>query len=371
MRTRQPPPRRWVVATSVVTVMVLASALGVGGPPPTDPPGVDPARDAQATPQRELEGWFTLAQAERGRDAYMEHCAECHSPDLRARSAYISLYAYPALRGAYFWDRWGGQTVHTLQLVIEHSMPLHAPRSLSGEVYAAITAFILSENGFPPGPRELPGAADGADRLVTLPIEPIYAAPRARAQLVGAPRAAAERPIEPPEAPPASPVDPPVDPADDPGEEAAEAFGAPDEVRDVGEPEEGEEGGEPAEADEARGPDPDTRDGWFTEAQVESGRVLYVSHCTRCHGGAMQGIGVAPSLAGDNFMERWEGESVADLFYVVHALMPLDDQGALHPAASAALVAYVLQQNGFAPGPFELPQSEARLEPFVIESPEE
>jgi cytochrome c len=370
MHMHDRPLRRWTAVIVVAAATVLATALGVGGPPPTDPPGADPARDAavERPAARDLDGWFTLDQADRGREAYAEHCAECHSPDLRARSAYISLYAYPALRGAYFWDRWGGQTVHTLQLVIEQTMPLHAPGTLDGDVYADITAHILRENGFPSGPNELPAAADGGDVLVTMPIEPVFVTAQARAQRVGAERAAAEEPIVRPGAPPASPVDPPLDPADDPGEEAAEAFGTPDEIPTLDEPED-EDAPEPEE--DARGPDPDARDGWFTDVQVEQGRALYLFHCTRCHGGAMQGIGVAPSLAGDNFMERWDGESVADLFYVVHALMPLDDQGALHPAASAALVAYILRQNGFGAGPFELPQSEARLEPFVIERQEE
>jgi mono/diheme cytochrome c family protein len=332
----------------VLAAALLVAALGAmvagqaAGAPPAEPPGGRPdaaAAHAEVDPaQHDIPGWFTVDQAERGRELYATHCAECHSPDLRARSTYISLYAYPALTGAYFWDRWGGQSVHTLLLVIQETMPLHAPGTLDGEEYADITAHILAVNGFPIGDDELPAAADDVERLVAMPIEPDFARPQARAQEV-----AERRPPEPDE------------PVEALAEEPAE------------EPEEPEEE-EPAPEDE---PD-EMRDGWFTEEQVERARAPYFRHCSRCHGVALEGVGVAPSLAGPNFMERWDGESVADLFWVVAELMPLDDQGALTPWTSADLVAYILAQNDFEPGTVELPADERRLEPLVIgEEPED
>jgi S-disulfanyl-L-cysteine oxidoreductase SoxD len=282
-----------------------------------------------------IPGWYTLDQADRGREAYAEHCAECHSPDLRARSAYISLYAYPALTGAYFWDRWSGQTVHALLLVTQESMPLHAPGTLEGDTYADIVAHVLRVNGFPSGDAELPSAQE-VERLVAMPIEPDFARPAARAQRVG------DR-----EEAPEEEVDPQQDMEDDPDE--------PDEPDDPEEPEE-----PVAEAVPARD------DGWFTERQVERARDAYFVHCSRCHGSVMQGVGVAPALSGANFQERWDGESLADLFWVVSELMPLDDQGALDPWTSADLVAYILSQNDYPSGPHQLPPSEEQLEGYVI-----
>lgn len=337
-------PRRGAQDRSIGPAVVLATALLVAalgavvatraaGAAPTEPPAGRPdaaAAHAEVDPARhDIPGWFTLDQAERGREAYASYCAECHSPDLRARSTYISLYAYPALTGAYFWDRWGGQSVHTLLLVIQETMPLHAPGTLDGQEYADIAAHVLAVNGFPSGGDELPAAGDDVERLVAMPIEPDFARPQARAQEVEE-----RRPPEPDESVEAL--------AEEPAEEPEEQ--------------------EPAPEDE---PD-EVRDGWFTEAQVERARDPYFRHCSRCHGVAMQGVGVAPSLSGPNFMARWDGESVADLFWVVSELMPLDDQGALHPWTSADLVAYMLAQNDFEPGTTELPADEQRLEPFVI-----
>jgi cytochrome c len=347
-------------------VVVVAGVVAAQQDPRTAPAGAHGDLDPR---DRGMEGWYTEEQADRGREAYGRYCAECHSPDLRARSTYISLYAYPALTGAYFWDRWGGQTAHALLLVIQETMPLHAPGSLNGDTYADITAHVLRENGFVPGPRDLPAAMDGAERLVAMPIEPSYVRPLARAQAVGAERAEAvraEAERERFESPDASEPDVPEEAEEPAGAHEPGAAADADAAADAEEPA-GEE--EPADADpEAEAA---VRERWFSEAQVQRGRELYQVGCTRCHGGALQGIGVAPSLAGDNFMERWDGESVADLFWVVHQLMPLDDQGTLSSAAAAALVAYILAQNGFEAGVIELPQHEARLEPFVIARQEE
>ena len=326
-KDRSTRPAIVLAAALLVATLGAMVATRAAGAAPAEVPGDRPdaaAAHAEVDPARhDVPGWFTLDQAERGRESYASYCAECHSPDLRARSTYISLYAYPALTGAYFWDRWGGQSVHTLLLVIQETMPPHAPGSLDGEEYADITAHILAVNGFPSGGDELPAAMGDVERLVAMPIEPDFARPQARAQDV-----AERRPPEEPE-----PAEEPEEPEEEPAPEDA-----PDEARD----------------------------GWFTEAQVERARDPYFRHCSRCHGVALQGVGVAPSLSGPNFMERWDGESVADLFWVVAELMPLDDQGSLHPRTSADLVAYILAQNDFEPGANELPPDERRLEPFVI-----
>jgi mono/diheme cytochrome c family protein len=322
----------------LVAVVVAAAARGARAEgPPASPPDPAAAHDEVDAEERGLGGWYTDAQAERGAEAYAEHCAECHSPDLRARSTYISLFGYPALTGAYFWDRWGGQSVHALLLVIQETMPLHAPGTLGGDTYADIAAHVLRVNGFASGARELPAAADAVERLVAMPIEPDFARPQARAREVG---------VRPPEdAPPEEEPEEAPHEAEDPEEEPPE--------------EETPDGDPPEEAE-------DVRDAWFTEAQVERARDPYFRHCSRCHGVTLGGVGVAPSLAGDNFMERWDGESVADLFWVVSELMPLDDQGSLGGRTSADLVAYILAQNGFEAGAIELPADEARLQQFVI-----
>jgi S-disulfanyl-L-cysteine oxidoreductase SoxD len=357
-RGRSPAPSTALVAALLLGVLVAI----VSAQPSVRSAGVpDPAAaHAERDPDDDgLAGWYTDEQAERGRESYLEHCAECHSPDLKARSAYISLYAYPALTGAYFWDRWGGQSVHALLLVTQETMPLHAPGSLDGETYADIAAHVLRVNGFPSGDRDLPAATADVERLVAMPIEPGYARPQARAQEVGVRPPPDDEAPEPAEGAPAGAE------ADDPEPEEAEAEEAePEEAEpEEAEPEEDVEEIEPDELDDESTP---RRDGWFTQAQVDRARPAYARHCARCHGSTMQGIGVAPSLAGENFMARWDGESVADLFWVVDELMPLEDPEAIPPRTAADLVAYILAQNGFEAGAIELPADEDRLTPFVI-----
>jgi S-disulfanyl-L-cysteine oxidoreductase SoxD len=317
--------RGWPLATALarlgtwaaVFLAASASAQDAGA----DERGRGPAISGGGT-------WYTFEQARRGQGAYVEHCASCHSPDLRARSTYISLYANPALKGAFFWDRWDGQSVHTLLLVIEETMPLDAPGSLDGDTYADVMAFILEQNGFEPGNRELPPAAHDPGRLAGMVLERGVARALAQAQEVGAARRAPPADDEPP---------PPFVPAE-----------------------------EPTDDEEAVAPD-EEHDGWFLDIQVERASTVFAERCVRCHGAALQGIGVAPSLAGENFLERWDGERVSDLFWVVRHLMPLDDQGTLLPETAADLVAFILARNGFEAGDRALPPDEAILANYVIE----
>ena len=274
--------------------------------------------------------WYTAEQAERGRQSYLAHCAECHARDLNARAIYIELYGYPALRGTWFLDRWQGESVHTLYQLIRHTMPLDAPGTLAGETYADIVAFILQGNGFPAGDMELPPGNLDQERLRGMFIEPAALAAPAAPQEVravtlreaGAPRGIAAAPTE------------------------QQADGLPEL--------------DPPASEQVRG------GAWYTAEQAVRAEDQYSLHCSRCHGRALQGVGVAPSLAGGNFIERWEGKTVGDLFVVVSALMPADGPGELEPEVYADVVAYLLWRNGFPLGDAELPLDVAALQEMVI-----
>src|SRR5437763_9861202 len=56
-------------------------------------------------------------------------------------------------------------------------------------------------------------------------------------------------------------------------------------------------------------------DGVYTLAQAKRG-ALKSGLCTSCHGDGFVG-GSAPELAGEAFLARWEGRSVADLFDLI------------------------------------------------------
>ena len=93
-------------------------------------------------------------------------------------------------------------------------------------------------------------------------------------------------------------------------------------------------------------------DGVYTLAQAKRG-ALKSGLCTSCHGDSFLG-GSAPELAGDAFLSRWEGRSVADLFDLIRLTMPDDDPGALAREQYADLIAYILAVNKFPEGRTEI-----------------
>lgn len=324
-----PHPKRTatVLAVAILVAVLVATAAWAAGDDAERPGPVDArstvAAQADATPA----GPYTQEQADRGAESYAEHCAECHAPDARGRSPYISLYAYPALTGTYFMDRWAGQNVRTLFEVIRATMPLDAPNSLDADEYADITAHVLRLNGFPAGDRELPAAAEDGGRLSGIVIEPDAASSPADVQdpspiELRARDDADERDLVRP-----APGDDP--PADDPPE------------------------------DEVSPP-------WYAVEQADRGRIDYVEHCARCHGRALQGTGAAPSLAGGNFIARWEEATLDELFFVIHNLMPLDAPASLDTTTYVDLLAYLLDQNGFEAGEDPLPEDGDGLDRYVV-----
>ena len=97
-------------------------------------------------------GVYTTEQATRGADAYQQHCGACHGEDLRGSSG-------RPLVGDRFWQDWNEDRLSSLFRVMQQTMPRARPHSLEEGTYADIVAFILKENGFPAGARELTGAA--------------------------------------------------------------------------------------------------------------------------------------------------------------------------------------------------------------------
>jgi PQQ-dependent dehydrogenase (methanol/ethanol family) len=89
--------------------------------------------------------------------------------------------------------------------------------------------------------------------------------------------------------------------------------------------------------------------GFFDAAQVTSGRFDYSQKCSVCHGAALQGTG-APALKGASFVAQWNGKALSEFYKYVHDQMPLGQAGTLDGQQYADIVAYVLAQNGIAPG---------------------
>jgi mono/diheme cytochrome c family protein len=89
--------------------------------------------------------------------------------------------------------------------------------------------------------------------------------------------------------------------------------------------------------------------GWYTQAQVSQGRQLYKSQCAQCHRPDLKGA-QGPALAGPAFLAKWGNKPLSDLYTLEQKTMPPVNPGSVPPDQLWAITAFILQQNGFAPG---------------------
>ena len=124
--------------------------------------------------EQDQQATYTNGQAETGSTVYSQACADCHLADLRGS------FEAPELSGPSFRRIWGSRLVSDLLNLIQETMPPENPRSLTTEQVTAVAAYLLRENGIPPGDTYLTFASLGqaiageeTDRPVsTNPIRP-------------------------------------------------------------------------------------------------------------------------------------------------------------------------------------------------------
>jgi mono/diheme cytochrome c family protein len=92
----------------------------------------------------------------------------------------------------------------------------------------------------------------------------------------------------------------------------------------------------------------------FDGTQVAQGKTLYADRCAKCHGAHLEGVS-APALRASADDPR----TVAETFTVASKLMPKDDPRSLSPDAYAAIVAYLLSENGCRAGAAPLSPADA------------
>ena len=95
-------------------------------------------------------------------------------------------------------------------------------------------------------------------------------------------------------------------------------------------------------------------DGIYTAAQAQRGQALYAKNCAACHKDDLQGHGTTPSLAGEEFVEKWDGQTLDDLFEKMQVSMPADHPGSLSREQNAAILAFILRFNDFPAGQADL-----------------
>lgn len=105
----------------------------------------------------------------------------------------------------------------------------------------------------------------------------------------------------------------------------------------------------------------------YTADQATAGAAVYQQSCASCHGGALEGIS-APALKGAAFGDMAMAQSLTadSLLEVTAASMPQSDPGSLKPDEYNAVVAYILQQNGYPAGTAPLAPHAAGLKDAKI-----
>jgi mono/diheme cytochrome c family protein len=108
-------------------------------------------------------------------------------------------------------------------------------------------------------------------------------------------------------------------------------------------------------------------DGVYADTQARRGQPLYREECARCHGESLNGGESSPELAGEAFIERWKGQTLADLLERIRTTMPSDSPGRLSRQQYADSVAYKLKTNKYPAGQKELARDTDSLRQIRIE----
>lgn len=97
----------------------------------------------------------------------------------------------------------------------------------------------------------------------------------------------------------------------------------------------------------------------FTSAQAASGKKLYAAECAACHGAKMEGI-TAPGLVGQAFApSSGSTMQIGGIFQYMETNMPAQKPGQLKPEEYTAIMAFLLQANGYQGSGKQLTTSEA------------
>ena len=91
-----------------------------------------------------LDGTYTQAQADRGKEIHLEHCAGCHGANMRGAGT-----MGPSVVGGRFERRWAEMTVADLFDDLKETMPMGEPGKLTDLEYADVLAYILFRNEYP------------------------------------------------------------------------------------------------------------------------------------------------------------------------------------------------------------------------------
>ena len=96
----------------------------------------------------------------------------------------------------------------------------------------------------------------------------------------------------------------------------------------------------------------------YSETQAQRGEAQFKASCTSCHTPRM--------FTGGAFAERWNSQSMGNVFEWVSVNMPENDPGGLKPQQYADILAWVLSINGYPIGSDDMPADVAVLRQYAI-----
>jgi len=107
---------------------------------------------------------------------------------------------------------------------------------------------------------------------------------------------------------------------------------------------------------QSEAPEKTVLDGVYSNAQAQRGQEFYTTHCSPCHGNALEGVS-APPLKGNRFIERWREGALDPLYDFIRKTMPFGRRADTKPIPDTEyldILTYVLKINGYQAGVSEL-----------------
>ena len=102
------------------------------------------------------QGVYSNAQAERGKEYFRKgECAGCHRLDLMGGGGDNTTMGGTSLKGDRFLNEWEDKDVNQLFSFVRDNMPKLANALITTEQKIDVVAYILQENGFPAGSKDL------------------------------------------------------------------------------------------------------------------------------------------------------------------------------------------------------------------------
>lgn len=109
-------------------------------------------------------------------------------------------------------------------------------------------------------------------------------------------------------------------------------------------------------------------DAVYTTDQAKRGEALYADTCAACHDPKLIG-GIAPPLAGNEFIGAWKEKTVGDLFTRIKNEMPPTASSTLTPEQTADVLSFILGANQFPAGATELAADATTLNDIHMAEP--